>query len=71
MKTPTEMKHGRGDMAAAAAVVSAVRAIATLQIPINVRGLIPLCENMPGASAFKPGDIIKSYNGMKQNHIQL
>lgn len=63
MKTPTEMKHGRGDMAAAAAVVSAVRAIATLQIPINVRGLIPLCENMPGASAFKPGDIIKSYNG--------
>ncbi|XP_014280262.1 cytosol aminopeptidase [Halyomorpha halys] len=63
LKSCNAMRHTRGDMAGAAAVVAAVRAIAALQIPINVRGLIPLCENMPGACAFKPGDIIKSYNG--------
>ncbi|KAF6206415.1 hypothetical protein GE061_017648 [Apolygus lucorum] len=57
------MKNQKGDMAGAATIVAALRAISNLQLPINVRGLIPLCENMPGASAFKPGDIIRAQNG--------
>ncbi|XP_075210611.1 cytosol aminopeptidase-like [Lycorma delicatula] len=60
---PKEMKHARGDMAGAAAIVATLRAIAALQLPINVRGLIPLCVNVPGASSYKPGDIIRAYNG--------
>lgn len=53
----------RGDMAGAACVVAASRAVAGLQLPINIRGLIPLCENMPGCAAMKPGDIVKAMNG--------
>ncbi|KAK9503737.1 hypothetical protein O3M35_010235 [Rhynocoris fuscipes] len=63
IKSCKNMKHMRGDMAGAAAVVAAVRAISNLQIPVNVRALIPLCENMPGAGAYKPGDIVRAQNG--------
>lgn len=63
LKSCKQMKYMRGDMSGAAAVVSAIRAISNLQIPVNVRALIPLCENMPGAGAYKPGDIVKAKNG--------
>ncbi|KAK5642582.1 hypothetical protein RI129_008749 [Pyrocoelia pectoralis] len=53
----------RGDMAGAASVVAACRAVAALQLPLNIRCLIPMCENMPGCSALKPGDIVKAMNG--------
>jgi len=51
------------DIGGAAAVVAALRAIAQLRIPINARGLVPLCENMPGSHAFCPGDVIIAQNG--------
>ncbi|BES96906.1 manganese ion Hypothetical protein [Nesidiocoris tenuis] len=63
LRTSDQMTHMRGDMAGAACVVATVRAIASLKLPINIRGLIPLCENMPGASATKPGDVVKAMNG--------
>lgn len=56
-------RHMRGDMGGAACVVAATRAVAGLQLPINVRGLIPLCENMPGCAAMRPGDIVRAMNG--------
>lgn len=58
-----DMKHMWGDKCGAACVVAAVRAAATLQLQINIRGLIPLAENMPGCRAMKPGDVVKMYNG--------
>ncbi|XP_068083968.1 cytosol aminopeptidase-like [Anabrus simplex] len=63
LKDKIDMKYMRGDMAGAACVVATARALAALQLPINVRGLIPLCENMPGCAAFKPGDIVTAMNG--------
>ncbi|KAJ9585779.1 hypothetical protein L9F63_002416 [Diploptera punctata] len=62
LKKPYDMKLMRGDMAGAACVIATTRAIAHLQLPINIRGLIPLCENMPGCLAFKPGDIVTAMN---------
>jgi len=53
----------RGSMAGAAMVVSAIRAAATLSLPINITGLVPLCENMPSGMACKPGDVIRCLNG--------
>lgn len=53
----------RGDMSGAAVVVAACRAIASLQLPVNIRGLIPLCENMIGCNAIKPGDVVTAMNG--------
>jgi aminopeptidase len=59
----SDMKHKRGDMAGAACVVAACRACSALQLPINVRALVPLFENLPGTCALKPGDVIKALNG--------
>ena len=63
LKTPEYMAKMKGDMAGAACVVATIRAVAHLQLPINVRALIPLCENMPGCLAYKPGDIVTAMNG--------
>jgi leucyl aminopeptidase len=52
------------DMAGAATVLGAMSAIAQLQLPVNVVGLMGLVENMPGSSAFKLGDILTARNGV-------
>lgn len=54
----------RGDMCGAATVVAVCRAIACLRLPINIRGLIPLCEHMLGCNAIRPGDVVQPINGM-------
>ncbi|KAF7976200.1 hypothetical protein HWV62_7380 [Athelia sp. TMB] len=63
LKPGAGMKLMRGDMGGAATVVSSALAIAQLKIPINYVAVTPLCENMPGPSATKPGDIIYAMNG--------
>ena len=55
-----EMKY---DMCGAASVLGTFKAIARMELPINVVGLIPTTENMPGGSAIKPGDIVTSMSG--------
>jgi leucyl aminopeptidase len=50
-------------MAGGAAVACAIRAIALLQAPIRVIGVVPATENMPGGKAIKPGDVLKSAEG--------
>ena len=44
-------------------VVATMRTAAALNLPINIHGVIPLCENMPSGMAFKPGDVLKTQNG--------
>lgn len=56
-----DMKH---DMAGAAAVVAAMRAVAEDGPPLKVVGLVPLVENMPSGSALRPGDIVTMCNGV-------
>ncbi|KAI0302575.1 cytosol aminopeptidase family, catalytic domain-containing protein [Russula brevipes] len=63
LKPPAGMKLMRGDMGGAAAVVSAALAIAKLRLPVNLVVVTPLCENLPGPSANKPGDIVYAMNG--------
>jgi leucyl aminopeptidase len=55
-----EMKH---DMSGAAAVVGAMRACASLKLPIRVVGVIAAAENLPSATAYRPGDIVKTMSG--------
>ncbi|KAJ9578841.1 hypothetical protein L9F63_004945 [Diploptera punctata] len=57
------MMEYRADMAGAAVIVATMRAIAMLNLPINVTGVIPLCENMPSGLAIKPGDLVTASNG--------
>jgi leucyl aminopeptidase len=61
---PSEgMDEMKGDMAGGAAVIAAMRAIAEFKAKINVTGLIPATENLPGGAALKPGDVLKAMNG--------
>lgn len=55
-----EMKY---DMCGAASVLGTLLAVAEIELPINVVGVIPTTENMPDGRATKPGDIIKSMSG--------
>ena len=63
IKPAEKMDEMKTDMSGGAAVIGAIRAAADLQLPLNITGLIPATENLPGGSAYKPGDIIKSYSG--------
>ena len=51
------------DMSGASAVIHAVALSARLKLKRHVIGLIPSVENMPGNSAYRPGDILKSLSG--------
>jgi leucyl aminopeptidase len=51
------------DMGGAAAVLGTLRAVADLQLPIRVVGLVAAAENMPSGTAQRPGDVLTQYGG--------
>jgi len=63
LKPPADMDEMNYDMSGGGAVLGAFRAIGELGLRLNVVGLIPSCENMPNATANKPGDIVTSMSG--------
>ncbi|MCL4116207.1 UNVERIFIED_CONTAM: hypothetical protein GTU68_023426 [Idotea baltica] len=63
LKPAAKMDLMRGDMGGAACTVGSIFTAASLRIPINIKGFIPLCENMPNGAANKPGDVILASNG--------
>ena len=63
IKPSAGMPLMKGDMGGAACVVATVMAIAQLDCPVSVVGLVPLCENMPSGNAVKPGDVVTAMNG--------
>jgi len=63
LKPAPEMDEMKFDMSGAGSVLGAIRALAGMKARVNVIGLIPACENMPGGLATKPGDIVKALDG--------
>ncbi|MEO8972156.1 MAG: leucyl aminopeptidase [Ktedonobacteraceae bacterium] len=63
LKPAERMHEMKGDMAGAAAVISAMQVIATLKPAINVTALVSSSENMPSGTAYRPGDILRIMNG--------
>jgi leucyl aminopeptidase len=63
LKPAPEMDEMKYDMSGAASVLGSLRALAGMRAPVNVVGLVPACENMPGGAASRPGDIVKSLSG--------
>lgn len=51
------------DMAGAATVLGIFKAVSDLKLPVHIVGAMPLCENMISGSSYRPGDIIKGFNG--------
>jgi len=63
LKPAAEMDEMKFDMCGAASVLGTLEAVGELRLPLNVVGVIPTTENMPGGRATKPGDIVKSLSG--------
>ena len=63
IKPADKMDEMKTDMSGGAAVMAAIMAAADLKLPLNIVSLVPATENMPGGSALKPGDILKSFSG--------
>lgn len=63
IKPPSSMLTMRDDMSGAACVLGIMSKIKELAPDVEVHGIIAACENMPGCSAYKPGDILTAKNG--------
>ncbi len=63
LKPPPGMDEMKFDMSGAASVLGTFKAVATMDLPLNLVGVVPACENMPSGHATKPGDIVKSMSG--------
>ncbi len=63
IKPADSMENMKNDMGGAAAVIGAMQAVAELELPIHVVGLVSAAENMPSGTAYRPGDIIKTLSG--------
>jgi leucyl aminopeptidase len=57
------MEDMKGDMGGAATVAGLMLTLAARKAPVNAVGLVGLTENMPSATAQRPGDIIASMSG--------
>jgi len=61
---PSEgMEKMKADMAGAAAVMGAMRAIGQLKPKVRVVGVMACAENMPSGTAIKPGDVLTAMSG--------
>ncbi|MCL4776307.1 MAG: leucyl aminopeptidase [Gammaproteobacteria bacterium] len=63
LKPGPQMDEMKYDMSGAGTVIAVMQAVAELGLPVNVVGLVPSCENMPGGRATRPGDIVRSMSG--------
>lgn len=61
--TLNSMDAMKSDMAGAAAVIGTFCALAALDVPVHVIGLIPATDNRPGENAYTPGDVITMFDG--------
>lgn len=63
IKPPSSMLNMKDDMSGAAAVLGVMSVLKDLKPNCEVHGIIAACENMPGCSAYKPGDVLTAKNG--------
>ncbi|OBF58000.1 leucyl aminopeptidase [Mycobacterium sp. 852002-50816_SCH5313054-b] len=63
IKPAASMHYMTSDMGGAAAVIATVALAAQRQLPIDVIATVPMAENMPSATAQRPGDVLTQYGG--------
>jgi len=64
LKPQSDIVRQKGDMAGGAAVLAAMGAIAELEVPVRVTGVLAACENMIGPDAIRPSDVIQTAAGL-------
>jgi len=63
IKPAANMDHMTSDMSGAAAVIATTVLAATLELPVAVTATVPMAENMPSDTAYRPGDVLRMYGG--------
>ncbi|WP_435591938.1 leucyl aminopeptidase [Nocardia sp. bgisy118] len=63
IKPAQNMENMTSDMAGAAAVIATTLLAARLSLPVTVSATVPMAENMPSATAQRPGDVLTQYGG--------
>ncbi|MCW8829744.1 MAG: leucyl aminopeptidase [Gammaproteobacteria bacterium] len=63
LKPAAAMDEMKYDMCGGASVFGTMKAIAEMELPINVVGVVPSSENLPDGDANKPGDIVTTMSG--------
>ena len=63
IKPAEGMERMKYDMAGGAAVLAVCRAAAELGMPVNLVGILPAAENLPGGTASRPGDVVRTLSG--------
>jgi leucyl aminopeptidase len=63
IKPAEKMEEMKFDMCGAATVIGTIEAAARLKIPVKIVGIFAATENLPGGSAYKPGDIVTMMSG--------
>jgi len=65
IKPALHMEDMTSDMAGAAAMIATVCLVAELGLPVDVTATVPIAENLPSGSAYRPGDVVTFRNGKK------
>ncbi|HTR44215.1 MAG TPA: leucyl aminopeptidase [Thermodesulfovibrionales bacterium] len=63
LKPGEGMEKMKYDMAGGAAVLGVMKAVSEAKLPVNLLGILPAAENLPGGTASKPGDVVKTVGG--------
>jgi leucyl aminopeptidase len=63
IKPAAKMDQMTSDMGGAAAVIVTTLLAAQLELPVAVTATVPMAENMPSATAYRPGDVLRMYGG--------
>jgi leucyl aminopeptidase len=63
IKPAANMDHMTSDMSGAACVLATVALAAQLRLPITVTATVPMAENMPSGTSYRPGDVLTMYGG--------
>jgi leucyl aminopeptidase len=63
LKPALKMEDMKGDMAGGAAVIAGTAAVAELDLPVRVLGVVAAAENLVSGTSFRPGDILHAANG--------
>ena len=63
IKPANDMDEMKYDKCGACIVLAVARAVAELELPVRLRVYVPLAENMPDGRAYRPGDVVRCYNG--------
>jgi leucyl aminopeptidase len=63
IKPGEKMDEMKFDKCGGCTVLAVMRAVASMKLAVDVVGIVPSVENMPSSTSYRPGDIIRMYNG--------